>query len=48
LRGLRNRNIEILKKKFDFKTVTVRPDHTLAQNQIKVRSKDSISNQTGR
>ena len=38
LRGLRNRNIELLKKKFDFETVAVRPDDTLAQHQIKVSS----------
>jgi histone acetyltransferase (RNA polymerase elongator complex component) len=36
LRGLRNRNIEILKKKFGFGSVTVRPDDTLAQDQLKV------------
>ena len=36
LRGLRNRNIEILKKKFGFETVTVRPDDTLTQDQLKV------------
>jgi hypothetical protein len=38
LRGLRNRNIEILKKKFGFETVAVKPDDTLAQNQLKVDS----------
>ena len=38
LRGLRNSNIEILKKKFNFKTITVRPDDTLAHDQIKVSS----------
>jgi histone acetyltransferase (RNA polymerase elongator complex component) len=36
LRGLRNRNIEILKKKFGFESVVVRPDDTLAQDQLKV------------
>ena len=36
LRGLRNRNIEILKKKFGFGSVTVRPDDALAQDQLKV------------
>jgi hypothetical protein len=36
LRGLQNRNIEILKKKFNFETVAVRPDDTLAQDQLKV------------
>jgi histone acetyltransferase (RNA polymerase elongator complex component) len=36
LRGLRNRNIEILKKKFGFESVAIRPDDTLAQDQLKV------------
>ncbi|MDH4012164.1 MAG: radical SAM protein, partial [Desulfobacterales bacterium] len=36
LRGLRNRNIEILKKKFGFESVAVRPDDALAQDQLKV------------
>jgi histone acetyltransferase (RNA polymerase elongator complex component) len=43
LRGLRNRNIEILKKKFNFETVAVKPDDTLAQDQIKVSSIPSNS-----
>jgi histone acetyltransferase (RNA polymerase elongator complex component) len=42
LRGLRNRNIEILKRKFGFESVVVRPDDTLAEDQIKVRSKQRI------
>ena len=37
LRGLRNRNIEILKKKFGFVSVAVRPDDTLAEDQLKVQ-----------
>jgi histone acetyltransferase (RNA polymerase elongator complex component) len=44
LLGLRNRNIEILKNKFGFETVAVRPDDTLAQDQIKVSSTPSNSN----
>jgi histone acetyltransferase (RNA polymerase elongator complex component) len=36
LRGLRNRNIEILKKKFGFESVAIRPDDTLAEDQLKV------------
>jgi histone acetyltransferase (RNA polymerase elongator complex component) len=44
LRGLRNRNIEILKKKFGFETVAVKPDDTLAQDQIKVSSISSNLN----
>jgi len=36
LRGLRNRNIEILKKKFGFESVAVRPDDALAEDQLKV------------
>ena len=36
LRGLRNRSIEILKKKFGFESVAVRPDDALAQDQLKV------------
>jgi len=36
LRGLRNRNIEILKKKFGFESVAVKPDDTLAEDQLKV------------
>jgi histone acetyltransferase (RNA polymerase elongator complex component) len=36
LRGLRNKNIEILKEKFGFESVAVKPDDTLAKNQIKV------------
>ena len=42
-RGLRNRNIEILKKKFGFESVAVKPDDTLAEDQIKVSSKHSNS-----
>ena len=41
LRGLRNRNIEILKKKFNFKTVAVKPDDTLTQDQLKVSGKSN-------
>jgi histone acetyltransferase (RNA polymerase elongator complex component) len=44
LRGLRNRNIEILKKKFNFETVLLKADDTLAQDQIKVSSTHSNSN----
>ena len=44
LRGLRNRNIEILKKKFGFESVAVRPDDTLAEDQLKVSSKHRHSN----
>jgi histone acetyltransferase (RNA polymerase elongator complex component) len=36
LRGLRNRNIKILKKKFGFESIVVRPDDTLAHDQLKV------------
>jgi histone acetyltransferase (RNA polymerase elongator complex component) len=36
LRGLRNRNIQILKKKFGFESVAVRPDAALAEDQLKV------------
>jgi len=44
LRGLRNRNIEILKKKFNFETVLLKADDTLAQDQIIVSSTHSNSN----
>jgi histone acetyltransferase (RNA polymerase elongator complex component) len=36
LRGLRNRNIEILKKKFGFESIAIRPNDALAQDQLKV------------
>jgi histone acetyltransferase (RNA polymerase elongator complex component) len=36
LQGLRNRNIKILKEKFGFESVVVRPDDALAQDQLKV------------
>jgi len=36
LRGLRNRNIEILKSKFGFESIAVIPDDALAQDQLKV------------
>ena len=36
LRGLRNRNIEILKKKFSFESIAVKPDATLAEDQLRV------------
>jgi histone acetyltransferase (RNA polymerase elongator complex component) len=38
LRGLQNRNIKILKEKFGFESIAVRPDDTLAEDQIKVSS----------
>jgi histone acetyltransferase (RNA polymerase elongator complex component) len=41
LRGLQNRNIKILKEKFSFESIAVKPDDTLAQDQIKVSSKHS-------
>jgi len=36
LRGLRNTNIEILKKKFGFEAVAVKPDDALTVDQLKV------------
>jgi histone acetyltransferase (RNA polymerase elongator complex component) len=41
LRGLRNRNIKNLKGKFDFKSVEVRPDDSLQEDQLKVAQKSS-------
>ena len=41
LRGLRNRNIEILKKKFGFESITIRPDDALAQDQLKVSGRSN-------
>jgi len=36
LRGLRNRNIEILKKKFGFESIAIIPNDALAQDQLTV------------
>ena len=38
LRGLRNRNIELLKEKFGFEAIMVRPDAALAEDQLRVGS----------
>ena len=36
LRGMRNRNIELLEEKFGFESIAVRPDNALAEDQLEV------------
>ena len=36
LRGMRNRNIELLKEKFGFESIAVRPDNALAEDKLEV------------
>jgi len=36
MRGLKNRNIEILKQKYDIKSLSILPDHTLEKDKVKL------------
>jgi histone acetyltransferase (RNA polymerase elongator complex component) len=36
MRGLKNRNIEILKQKYNIKSLSILPDHTLEKDKVKV------------